>query len=307
MKDRLRITITDVNGSRHFNVHQIIKKVIFFSVVFIVSLFIIGTVSIRVLMDQVDVIENKKKLIQDEYENMVDKNQNLLNEIQIKSDELLKISDKISEIEDIVGVVNPQEDDDRTLYERVDIASITSAQKALVLQLIPNGSPIKYTRISSTYGSRIHPILKKREYHPGIDLRAPRKTPIYAPADGVVEYTRGGYAGGYGNMIKLGHSFGFGSIYAHLYKVEVNKGDFIKKGQLIGYVGSTGLSTGPHLHYEIRFLGKTLDPYSFMEWTMKDYTAIFEKERHIKWDEFLTTIKNLTSTQGPLQSQQVRK
>lgn len=307
MKDRLRITISDINGSRHFNVHQIIKKVIFFSVIFIISLFIIGTVAIRVLMDQVDVIENKKMLIQEEYEAMVAKNNNLLNEIQLKSDELLKISDKISEVESIVGVLENEGDDDRTLYERIDIASITSAQKALVLQLIPNGSPVEYSRISSEYGNRIHPIVKKKEFHPAVDLKAARKTPIYAPADGAVEYTRGGYAGGYGNMIKLNHSFGFGTIFAHLYKVEVRKGDFIKKGQLIGYVGSTGLSTGPHLHYEVRFLGKTLNPLSFMEWNMKDYTAIFEKERHIKWDEFLATIKNLTSTQGPLQSQQARR
>jgi len=308
MRERLRITITDVNGSRHFNVHQVIKKIIFFFSLFVILVFLIGAIYIRFLTDQVDVIENKKKMIQAEYEEMLAKNQDLLNEIELKTDELIKISDKIEEIEEIVGVVDGSGSGDaKTLYERVDLASITSAEKAIVLQLIPNGSPMNHSRVTSNYGYRHHPILKKQELHPGIDLKAEIGEPIYAPADGAIDYVRNGYSGGYGNMIKLDHSFGFSTIYAHLSKAVVDRGDFIKKGQLIGYSGNSGLSSGPHLHYEVRFLGKTLDPAPFISWSMKEYDEIFEKERQIQWEAFLTVIKSLSTSQAPLQSPQAQK
>lgn len=305
MRQRLRITITDVNGSRHYNVHQVIKTIIFFFSLFVVAIFLIGTVYIRFLSDQVDVIDNKKKMIQEEYDAMVQKNQDLIHEIEIKSDELIKISDKIEEIEEMVGVLDSGSE--KTLYERIDLASITSAEKAIVLQLIPNGSPMAHSIITSGYGYRHHPILKRQEMHPGIDFRAGVGEPVYAPADGVVDYARNGYSGGYGNMIKLDHSFGFSTIYAHLSKSIVDRGDFVKKGQLIGHTGNSGLSSGPHLHYEIRFLGKTLDPRAFVDWSMKNYEEIFDKERQIQWETFLTIIRGLGATQAPLQSPQARK
>lgn len=307
MRERLRITVTDINGSRHFSIHQVIKKIAFSAVLFLVAVILGGTFFIQYLINQADAIEDKKAKIQLEYERMVGKNQDLINEIQMKTDDLIKISDKIDEIEGIVGVVNGDEAT-KTLYERADIASITSAQKAIVLQIIPNGTPIKYSRISSPFGNRYHPILKKNEFHPGIDLKAGMNTPVKAPADGVVDYTRNGYSGGYGNMVKLDHSFGFSTIYAHLNKSIVERGDFVKKGQIIGYSGNSGLSSGPHLHYEIRFLGKTLNPYHFIKWSMKDYDEIFEKERQVQWEAFLTTVKGLTTTtQVPRQSPQARR
>lgn len=307
MKERLRITVTDINGSRHFSVHQVIKKVALSAVLFLVIVILSGTFFIQYLINQADAIEAKKAKIQLEYERMVGKNQDLINEIQMKTDDLIKISDKLDEIEDIVGVVNGDSEDSKTLYERADIASITSAQKAIVLQIIPNGAPIKYSRVTSPFGNRFHPILKKNEFHPGIDLKAALNTPVRAPADGVIDYTRNGYSGGYGNMIKLDHSFGFSTIYAHLNKSIVERGEFVKKGQIIGYSGNSGLSSGPHLHYEVRFLGKTLNPYHFIQWSMKDYDEIFDKERQVQWEAFLTTVKSLTTTQVPLQLQQARK
>lgn len=305
MRQRLRITITDVNGSRHYSVHQAIKIAILIFSLFVVVLFFGGMVYIRFLSNQIDIIESKKRAIQDEYNRMVQRNQELTNEIEIKSDELIKISDKIEEIEGIVGVLD--NGDKKSLYERIDLASITSAEKAMVLQLIPNGSPVTRSIITSGYGYRYHPILKKRKMHKGVDLKADIGEPIYAPADGVVEYVRNGYSGGYGNMLKLYHSFGFSSIYAHLKKSVVKRGEFVKKGQLIGYSGNSGLSSGPHLHYEIRFLGKALDPKPFIDWSMKNYEEIFKKERQIQWEHFLAIIKDLGVSQAPLQSLQAQK
>lgn len=123
---------------------------------------------------------------------------------------------------------------------------------------VPSGTPTEYVRISSPFGSRIHPITHKRHGHKGIDLAAPRNTPIYATADGVVTYS--GRNGGYGNFVKLNHRNGYKTAYAHMNKISVRKGKSVKKGDLIGYVGSTGASTGNHLHYEVYYQDKLIDP-----------------------------------------------
>ena len=123
---------------------------------------------------------------------------------------------------------------------------------------VPNGTPTEYVRISSPFGSRIHPITHKRHGHKGIDLAAPRNTPIYATADGVVTFS--GRNGGYGNFVKLNHQNGYKTAYAHMNSIAVRKGKTVQKGDLIGYVGSTGSSTGNHLHYEVYYQDKLIDP-----------------------------------------------
>ncbi|PLX21447.1 MAG: peptidase M23 [Salinivirgaceae bacterium] len=115
--------------------------------------------------------------------------------------------------------------------------------------------------ISSPYGRRFHPIYKRFKMHHGIDYAAQIGTPVYATGKGVVKVAR--YASGYGKVIKINHGFGYMSIYAHLNKYIVSKGDTIQRGQLIGYVGNTGISTGPHLHYEIRKNNRTQNPLYF--------------------------------------------
>lgn len=123
---------------------------------------------------------------------------------------------------------------------------------------IPSGKPTDYVRISSPFGTRVHPITHKRHTHKGIDLAAPRNTPIYATADGVVTFS--GRNGGYGNFVKINHRNGYKTAYAHMNKISVRKGAEVKKGDLIGYVGSTGASTGNHLHYEIYYQDALMDP-----------------------------------------------
>lgn len=123
---------------------------------------------------------------------------------------------------------------------------------------VPHGTPTDYVRVSSPFGSRIHPITHKRHGHKGVDLAAPRNTPVYATADGVVTFS--GRNGGYGNFIKLNHQNGYKTAYAHLNRRAVREGRTVRKGDLIGYVGSTGASTGNHLHYEIYYQDKLIDP-----------------------------------------------
>lgn len=123
---------------------------------------------------------------------------------------------------------------------------------------IPSGKPCTYTRISSPFGERIHPVYGKKSFHKGVDLASPNGTPIYATADGVVAFA--GVCNGYGNFIKLNHQNGYKTGYAHMSKMVVKTNDKVKKGDLIGYVGSTGTSTGNHLHYEVYYNDQVTDP-----------------------------------------------
>ena len=122
----------------------------------------------------------------------------------------------------------------------------------------PNGKPCTYTRISSPFGERIHPVYGKKSFHKGVDLASPNGTPIYATADGIVAFA--GVCNGYGNFIKLNHQNGYKTGYAHMSKMVVKTNDKVKKGDLIGYVGSTGTSTGNHLHYEVYYKDQLTDP-----------------------------------------------
>ena len=114
--------------------------------------------------------------------------------------------------------------------------------------------------VTSNYGLRMHPILGYARMHRGLDFRACYGSPIIAVADGVV--ARAGWAGGYGNQVRLNHAGGLSTSYSHMSRIAVAPGSRVRQGQLIGNVGSTGLSTGPHLHFETYRNGATINPRS---------------------------------------------
>jgi murein DD-endopeptidase MepM/ murein hydrolase activator NlpD len=118
-------------------------------------------------------------------------------------------------------------------------------------------------RISSGYGYRIHPIHKVRKLHTGIDIAAPTGTPIRCGGDGTVVHAS--RWGGYGNCIIVDHGGGLATLYGHCSRLAVTKGQSVTEGQVIGYVGSTGLSTGPHLHFEVRRDGRPTNPNPFLK------------------------------------------
>ncbi len=117
-------------------------------------------------------------------------------------------------------------------------------------------------RISSGFGYRIHPVYKVPKMHEGMDFTAPRGTDVYATADGVIEEANVS-ARGYGNEIVINHGYGYKTRYAHLTSFKVRRGQQVKRGELIGYVGNTGLSTAPHLHYEVEKDGLKVNPINF--------------------------------------------
>ena len=139
---------------------------------------------------------------------------------------------------------------------------------------IPSDKPVKTAAFTSGYGVRSDPFRGGHAMHAGIDLAGPYGTPIYATADGTVE--RAGWnSGGYGNLIEVDHGRGIETRYGHLSRILIRAGALVKRGQLIGYMGSTGRSTGSHLHYEVRIDGKPVNPIPFMKST--DYLMAMQK------------------------------
>jgi murein DD-endopeptidase MepM/ murein hydrolase activator NlpD len=117
-------------------------------------------------------------------------------------------------------------------------------------------------RVASGFGYRIDPVYKTVRFHAGLDFTAPQGTPIYATANGVAKVA-GNAGNGYGNYVILDHGYGYETLYGHMFKVKIKNNTRVKRGEIIGYVGSTGKSTGPHCHYEVHKNGRPIDPVYF--------------------------------------------
>ena len=153
--------------------------------------------------------------------------------------------------------------------------------KEKLLAAIPAIQPVRnedLTRMASGYGYRTDPFTKVRKFHKGMDFTAPRGTPVYATGDGVVVRADNG-ATGYGNHIRIDHGYGYLSLYGHLYKYNVKKNQKVHRGDLIGFVGSTGRSEAPHLHYEVHKDGEAINPINFYygSLTAEEFTEGLEK------------------------------
>ncbi len=308
MRSKFTITISDVNGSKHYLLHQIIKKIILYIILFVVLVIIGGSLFISFLVNEVDSLEHKKIVAQEqylkskikinqEYGKLQNNNKKLKEKINLKTKEYDAIKEKVNNIEELVGL---KTDAQTVMSDRLENLQFTSKQEHVIFQNIPNGYIVPYTGIASKFGWRIHPILKKREFHKGLDFRAKSNTPIRAPADGVVEFAGFHKRSGFGNLIIIDHNYGFRTYYGHLKKVAVKAGQFIKKGEIIGYTGSSGLSTGPHLHYEVRFISRALNPIYFVKWNNSNFKDIFKKEKYVPWESLINMINNRFQIQKQL-------
>lgn len=133
------------------------------------------------------------------------------------------------------------------------------------------------TQLHATFGARFHPLLGYVRDHKGLDFTAEIGTPVYATGDGQIKTAY--FSGSYGNVIFLNHDFGYETRYAHLSRFNVKVGDKIKRGEIIGFVGNTGLSRGPHLHYEVIFKGEQINPINFFQRDLsnKEYEKLIEE------------------------------
>ena len=285
-KDRLLITISDVNGSYHFNIPELAKKIAIYSSWIILFIIVAGSSTIVYQRMSQIVATQKINTLTIEADNLKQNNESLALQIDEKAVELSQINTKIDEIEHLANIDRDTtaKIDQSNYLLRLKSAELTLAEKQAMLLLIPNGQPMKeYRRFSSNFGYRIHPITGKRHLHAGIDYAANVGSKIFATADGIVEFARSNHNKGYGNMLKIQHGFGFVTLYAHMQKLSVKRGQYVRKGDLIGLSGNSGLSTGPHLHYEVRFIGRALNPKFFVDWNIQNYDNIFDKEESVPW------------------------
>ncbi|WP_413112941.1 M23 family metallopeptidase [Thaumasiovibrio sp. DFM-14] len=213
--------------------------------------------------------------------------------------QLSMLHERIEYVEQAMGLHGPLQRPNKSIEDKLDTAVINSAVRSTMLRLIPSGDPIDSDHRSSGYGQRKHPVTGMTKQHLGLDLSANMGTPIYAPADGVIESTRLSRQG-YGNLVRLQHAFGFMTVYAHLSKFNVEVGQFVHKGELIAWSGNSGLSTGPHLHYEIRFLGRALNPTPFIEWQADNFDRLFQHEKSIGWRNMVEVMADAMIIPSPL-------
>lgn len=152
--------------------------------------------------------------------------------------------------------------------------------KSKMLACIPAIQPVhnkELTKLASGFGYRIHPIYKVKRMHTGVDFAAPKGTPVYSTGDGVIIRVMTNLSG-YGKEIEVDHGFGYVTKYAHLDNFNVRVGQTVKRGELIGFIGSTGSSTAPHLHYEVIYNGKKVNPvhYFYIDLNPSEYEKILE-------------------------------
>lgn len=274
MKNRLIITISDAKGTKSYTVSKLVKKILIWLLLVVVFIATVSMIVIPYLGQKLYELDSENKSYSQELE---DKTQNL---------ELL--GNKLQEIE---SQMNMSLDPELSPVQRAKIASITAANRLYTLKVIPNGYPLDKIVVTSPFGYRIHPILKVRQFHRGIDLKSDVGTPVYATADGVVSSVISTPSGNFGRVITIAHNYGFETVYAHLSKINVKIGDIVSKGDIVALSGNSGRSSGPHLHYEVRYATQRLNPAPFLYWSIKNYEQIFEKERGIPWESLINLIE----------------
>ena len=186
------------------------------------------------------------------------------------SDLVIALHEKVDKVRRKLYIESKSQDEVVQLAEKKEklYASIPAIQPISNKQLIA---------LASGFGLRIHPVYKVKKMHNGIDFAASIGTPIYATADGTIAKVDVRFSG-YGKMVEIDHGFGYRTRYAHMHDFAVKKGQNVKRGDLIGYVGNTGLSTAPHLHYEVFINDQRVDPvhYFFNDLTAAEYERILE-------------------------------
>lgn len=271
----------DKNKSRQFKLHKVAKKIFVYSLLVVFAFIVSGFFFMTYLMKQVQEISITKENMIENYRKIFYQNQNLNGQINERSLQLIEINKMVDDLEEIISL--SKNIDEPFDEKNIDLnLEFSPDQKKLLLQIIPNGNPVdgNVKMISSNGFGR------------GVDYIVPLKTPVYATADGIVEMF---YLGtrGYGRFIRIAHAYSFGSMYGHLSEILVKKGDFVQKGQLIGYSGNTGNSNGAKLYYEVTFLGGYQNAIDYTQWGEDSFDSIFGKQTHVQWNRLLWVIDDL--------------
>lgn len=248
----------------------------------------IGSPNERILRDQLDDYSEGYKLMQHQVEHL----QQQMGELETRDNKVYRSIFEANPIPDSarakeqakkaeVSLVQRLSNDDlvggmiaqlnklsaRVAYQTKSYSEIDEMvkNKEKLLSAIPAIQPVSNSdlqRIASGFGSRIDPVYKIQKFHAGLDFTAPQGTPIYATADGRIKEANYN-EGGFGNHVVINHGYGYETLYGHMVRVKARVGQLVKRGEVIGWVGNTGKSTGPHCHYEVHKNGPAVDPVYF--------------------------------------------
>ncbi|KAA0875659.1 M23 family metallopeptidase [Nitrincola tapanii] len=297
MRQKFIITLTSVRGSRQYTLSQVAGYLLALFLILAALSFFVSNLLLVKTREDLSGLELQKQALEDQFSEALGTQQLYLERLTELSnhfaetfyersqleEENLRLDADLSELESLLGFMGelpPQ----ATAAERSALLKAASIQRLFLLHSIPNGLPIKGVRMGDRFGSRLNPVTKRRSPHHGIDFPAPTGTPIYATADGIVEQAGFDQGSGFGNLIVLQHNFGFKTYFAHLSRLSVKAGQYVHKGQKIGYSGNTGRSTGPHLHYEVRHLYSPIDPIHFIRWGLDNFESLFTAVEDIPWE-----------------------
>ena len=298
---------------RKFSLKDIIKRILWFlatalsfsAIIIWISFYVIDSPKELMLRRENNELKEELQTLNNQYKNL----ETVVRDIQDRDDQIYrsifetdpiplnerypflaenKSYKDIKEPEIISLLKSIQEKSDRLILglskQSYSFDTITNLvnKKSEMLRCIPAIRPMpNIYEISSGFGRRYHPILKTLRPHTGIDIAAKKGTPVYATADGTISNQKPG--SGYGNVIVINHGYSYQTLYAHLSKKAVKPGQKVTRGQIIGYVGNTGLSLGPHLHYEVIKDGTYVNPihYFFNDITPEEYDAILKSSQKV--------------------------
>jgi len=283
-----------VHGSRHYSFKHFFKKFAWAILGVFLLIWVFGGFSLWWLAIQADKVEKQNKAridaynetlikIRADYDGLVKERNQIEDALSEKSAQVEFLDKSLQGLEELVGV--GAEVPEKLPYdERVKRVQLNTLGKSIMLAMIPNGHPVSdFKGFTSKFGYRNHPITKKRHFHGGLDYKSKTGDEVISTADGFVSYSSYSKDSGFGNLVTIVHANGFRTRYAHLSQRSVKVGDYVRRGQKIGEVGSTGHSSGPHLHYEVWFLHHKLNPLPFDKWAIESYDSIFEKVKGVPW------------------------
>ncbi|MWV63078.1 peptidoglycan DD-metalloendopeptidase family protein [Helicobacter saguini] len=285
-KQSLTITIVDENGSRQFTLARLAQKFIAYGVAGLLFLIIAGYFAMTYCIEKFDKINLAKQEAYREFQSVYEQNSFLQDDIQSKSDELAAMRERVADLEKMMNVYafNAKKQN----AEVTDLSNLDSTQMDTILQIIPNGNPVNlYEMKQKAKSSKEAYVLVNSGYTPssnssvGYDYFTPVVQPVRATADGIVESTReNNQKYGYGNLVRLSHVLGFSTAYTNLSNVKVKQGQFVSKGEIIGYTTASPGKNSTSLYYEVRFLSEGLDTLSFIEWDKANFNSIFDTNKN---------------------------
>lgn len=304
MRNRFTITVSDVYGVRQYSFAQIVKKFAIYLLLVVLAIWAVIAASLYFSLEAKQQIETQHRLsvemygerlhqLQTNYDQLLIQKESVESTLEQKTDQVDALGKQLQDLEEMVtGSFAAPAVDNLKLEERLRKLQTSTLGMQYLLMTTPSGPAVaEFKGITSGFGVRNHPVSGQRKMHNGMDYRGARGDEVIATAEGVVAFAAYS-SSGFGKMVTLVHANGFKTRYGHLDSIHVELGEFVKKGQKLGEIGSTGVSTASHLHYEVLFLSRRLDPKSFHNWSLTNFAQIFKEEKQVPWASFVEAVNS---------------